>query len=158
MGHPKRIRKKYEPPKRPYDNLEEEKKLLDEFGLRKKRELWKARTILRNFRRRAREMQAIKNPEEEKKLLDKMNKLGLNVSSLDDVLKITVKDILSRRLETIVFKKGLGNTIKHARQLIVHGHILFDKRKLTCPSFLVPVDMEDKIVLSQKIKNIKQGA
>ncbi|MCD6092413.1 MAG: 30S ribosomal protein S4 [Candidatus Aenigmarchaeota archaeon] len=158
MGHPKRIRKKYEPPKRPYDNLEEEKKLLDEFGLRKKRELWKARTILRNFRRRAREMQAIKNPEEEKKLLDKMNKLGLNVSSLDDVLKITVKDILSRRLETIVFKKGLGNTIKHARQLIVHGHILFDKRKLTCPSFLVPVDMEDKIILSQKIKNIKQGA
>jgi len=158
MGHPKRIRKKYEPPKRPYDNLEEEKKLLDEFGLRKKRELWKARTILRNFRRRAREMQAIKNPEEEKKLLDKMNKLGLNVSSLDDVLKITVKDILSRRLETIVFKKGLGNTIKHARQLIVHGHILFDKRKLTCPSFLVPVDIEDKIILSQKIKNIKQGA
>jgi len=57
MGDPKRLRKTYETPRRPFAELEEERKLLREFGLKNKRELWKAETILREFRRRARELQ-----------------------------------------------------------------------------------------------------
>jgi len=149
MGHPKMMRKKYEKPKRPYDNLEEEKKILKEFGLRRKKEIMKAETILRDFRRRARILQASRNPEQEKIIIEKLKKIGLDVKSLDDILKLTVYDILSRRLQTIVFKKGFGNSIKHTRQLIVHGNILIDGRKIMFPSFLVPVEMEEKIILNK---------
>ena len=163
MGDPRRRRRKsYEKPRRPFDRLDEERKIMKKFGLRRKRELWKAETILREFRRRARELASKreigeKYKKEEEKLLKKLNKIGLSVKSLDDVLKLTVEDILSRRLQTIVFEKGFANTPKHARQLIVHGHILIEGRRVQFPSFLVPAELEDKITLNPKLatKNIQ---
>jgi len=157
MGDPRRLRKTYETPKKPFAELEEERKLLREFGLKNKRELWKAETILRNFRRRARELQARRDEEEERKLIKKLQELGLNVKTLDDVLKLTVRDILSRRLQTIVYKKGLANTIKQARQFIVHGHVYINDRRVTFPSFLVPAELEDKIRLSDKVARYLGG-
>ncbi|MCD6381599.1 MAG: 30S ribosomal protein S4 [Candidatus Aenigmarchaeota archaeon] len=158
MGDPRRRRKKtYEKPRRPFDRLDEERKIMREFGLRRKRELWKAETILREFRRRARELASKigageEYKKEEEKLLTRLNRLGLSVSNLDDVLRLTVEDILSRRMQTIIFKKGLVNTPKQARQFIVHGHILINGRRIQSPSFLVPKELEDKISLSAKIK------
>lgn len=162
MGDPRRRRgKTYEKPRRPFDRLAEERKIMIEFGLRRKRELWKAETILREFRRRARELASKreageKYKKEEEKLLARLNKLGLNVSNLDDVLKLTVEDILSRRLQTIVYKKGLANTPKHARQLIVHGHVLIEGRRMQSPGFLVPAGLEDKISLNPKLGKNKK--
>ncbi|MEM7826816.1 MAG: 30S ribosomal protein S4 [Candidatus Aenigmatarchaeota archaeon] len=152
MGHPRRLKKKYERPKNPFYNLEEEKSLLKEFGLKKKAELWRVQTELRKIRKRAMNLNARRNQEEEKKLLEKLNKIGLNVKTLDDVLKLTVKDLLSRRLQTVIFKKGLSRSIKHSRQLITHGHVLINNRRVIFPSFLVPSALEDKIVL-----NINKG-
>lgn len=152
MGDPKRLRKTYETPRRPFAELEEERKLLREFGLKNKRELWKAETILRKFRRRARELQGTKDKVEVERLLRKLNELGLEVKNLDDVLKLEVRDILSRRLQTIVFKKGLARTVKQARQLIVHGHIKIKGRRVTFPSFLVPKELEDYIELDERVR------
>ena len=70
---------------------------------------------------------------------------SLEEASLDDVLRLTVEDLLERRLQTLVFKKGLANSPKHARQLIVHGHISVAGRKVTVPSYIVSVDEEQKI-------------
>lgn len=145
----KRQRKKYEKPKRPWDKerIGKEKELMKKFGLRRKRELWRAETILRKYRRIARQLIAKKDREMEKTLIKKLEKMGLLVgnSTLDDVLSLGVEDILERRLQTIVFRKGLSRTIKHARQLIVHGKVRIDGRKIFYPSYMVPKDEENKI-------------
>jgi len=64
---------------------------------------------------------------------------------LDDVLDLTVEAILERRLQTLVFRKGLAKSIYQSRQLITHGHIAIDGKKVFSPSYIVPKNEEDKI-------------
>ncbi|MBS7646845.1 30S ribosomal protein S4 [Candidatus Bathyarchaeota archaeon] len=151
MGDPKKQKKKYETPRFPWrtDVLQEELKLLGQYGLRNKRELWRHKTMLSKFRGIARSLIG-KPPEERKKmeeeLLSRLKKLGIihETAVLDDVLDLTVEDILERRLQTIVFRKGLAKTIYQARQLITHGHIVIGGQRVTVPSYLVTRE-EDKV-------------
>lgn len=149
MGHPKFHRKTYETPKRPWDKqrLEEEKKLLSNFGLRRKHELWKHMSFLRNVRRKARELLAKRDKEKEHVLLKKLYKLGLieKNAKLEDALNISIEDVLKRRLQTIVHEKGYAKSINHARQLIVHKHININGRIVAWPSYLVKRDDEVKM-------------
>ena len=156
MGHPKKFKKKYERPKKPYDKarIESERKVLDNFGLRRKKEIWRAESIIRDFRRRARALQAKANEKSEKELIEHLNKIGISCKRLDDVLQITLEDILARRLQTIIFKKGLANSMKHSRQLIVHGHVTVENKKMFWPSYIVEKIMEDKISLNPYIASI----
>jgi small subunit ribosomal protein S4 len=150
----KRQKKKYETPLRPWDKqrLEEEKKLLRKFGLKNKKEIWRAEAIVRKFRRMAREIAATYDKEKERILINKVVRLGLlkEGATLDDVLGLTVENLLERRLQTILKNKGLANTIKHARQLITHGHVKINGRKVTYPSYVVPINEEDSIVVDKK--------
>ncbi|MCD6226301.1 MAG: 30S ribosomal protein S4 [Candidatus Aenigmarchaeota archaeon] len=145
----RKLKKQIKRPKRPWDKerIENEKKILKKYGLRRKREIWKAESILREYRRRARELAAKKDKEGEKILIEKLNRLGLleKNAGLDDVLSLTLENILDRRLQTIVFKKGLANTPKQARQFIVHGHIAVEGKRDIFPSHLIEKDIEDKI-------------
>ncbi len=147
MGHPKFHRKCYARPKKPFykARIDKEKAILQSFGLRRKHEIWRAEGILRDYRRRARELLARPNAVLEKELIAKVDNLGLKCSSLDDVLGVSLEDFLGRRLQTIVYKKGISSTARQARQYIVHGHINVDNRRVRWPSFLVTVDLEDKI-------------
>ena len=155
MGDPKKHRRKYETPLRPWDKkrILEEKELLERYGLRRKREIYRAESILRKIRRQARNLAASKNEEEKKKLLEKLERMGLveKNSALDDILSLNVENILERRLQTIVFRKGLARTPKQARQFIVHNHVRVGDRRIKWPSFLVPKDLEDKIEVEIKI-------
>lgn len=45
--------------------------------------------------------------------------------------------MLERRLDSVVFTMGFANSRAHARQLINHGHIRVNNKKLTIPSYLV---------------------
>ena len=145
----RRSRKTYKRPKKPFDKerIEAEKELMKKYGLRRKKEIWKAEAILRKYRRLARRLAAEKNEAQEKQLIEKLKKMGIMESgnSLDDVLGLTVEDILKRRLQTVVYQRGLARTPKHARQLIVHGHVFLKGRRITFPSYLVPKEEEDKI-------------
>ena len=89
---------------------------------------------------------------QEKQLLDRLNRLGIlpDASALDDVLDLSLKDILGRRLQTLVFQRGLTQSIQQARQLVTHGHISIDGRKISSPSYLVFKDEEEKITYSPK--------
>jgi len=153
-------KKKYERPLKPWDKtrIETEKKLLKDYGLRRKKEIWRAESILRNYRRLARTLAAKKDKEMEKILLDKLFRMGLieKSASLDDVLALTVEKILDRRLQTLVLKKGLTNTPKQARQFIVHGHIALDGRRVKWPSTLIKKGEEKKISFYGKNK-LKSG-
>jgi len=152
MGDPKKPKKKYETPRFPWrsDILESELRLLGEYGLRNKRELWRHRTMLSKFRSIARSllgMPASRRTILEKQLLEKLKRLGIlsEDAVLDDVLDLTVESILERRLQTLVFRRGLAKTIYQSRQLITHGHIAIDGRKVFSPSYIVPKNEEDKI-------------
>ncbi len=126
--------------------IEEDKAILAEYGLRRKHEIWKTKEIVRDFRRRARELNATRDKEKEQVLLEKINKLGLlKANSLDDILSIDLKNVLDRRLQTIIFKKGLAKTMKQARQLITHGHVAISGRRTTFPSYIVPVSEEGQV-------------
>ena len=152
MGDPRKPRKKWIGPKHPWrkERLMYEMRLVGEYGLRNKRELWIAQTIIRKFRHHARSLLAV--PKEirekvEKALLRRLYQLGLlpENATLDDVLSLSVEDLLERRLQTIVYRKGLARTIYQARQLIVHGHIAIAGRRVTAPGYLVTRDEEDLI-------------
>ncbi len=149
----KQIRK-FERPLRPWDRtrLESEKKIRQDYGLRRKQEIWRAEAILRNFRRLARELRAEKSKDKENILLGKLQKLGLinTNANLDDVLGLSIQNILDRRLQTIVYKKGLANSPRQARQFIVHGHIVLDGRRTRFPSTLITKDVEEKIKFHDK--------
>jgi small subunit ribosomal protein S4 len=158
----KKQRKKYERPLKPYDKgrIESEKKLLLNYGLRRKKEIWRAESITRNFRRQARDLAAKKDKDQEKILLNKLVKLGLleKSATLDDVLTLTVENILERRLQTLVYKRGLANTLRQSRQRIVHGHVALNKRRVTWPSTLVEKENEEKISFYVKSKiKVKVG-
>jgi len=150
MGDPKKPKKKWEGPAHPWrkDVLQQELELVGKYGLRNKRELWIAKTFLKRIRAKARALLAL--PEEEQRerarpLINRLYRLGLLQSpeaSLSDVLRLTVEDVLERRLQTIVYRKGLAKSIYHARQLIVHGHIAIGKRRVRSPSHLVSRDEE----------------
>jgi small subunit ribosomal protein S4 len=46
-------------------------------------------------------------------------------------------ELLERRLDNIVFRAGFARTIPAARQLIMHGHVLVDQKKVDIPSFRI---------------------
>jgi small subunit ribosomal protein S4 len=149
-----RNRKTWEGPTHPWqkDRIEEEKQLLKQYGLKNKREIWKAATIARKIRFYVRYLNAKKAAgvdvsKEEEKLKNRLVKFGLlnKNSDISEALNITVREILERRLQTIVFRKGLAKTIKQARQLIVHRHIVIGDKVISSPGYLVKVDEEDKI-------------
>jgi small subunit ribosomal protein S4 len=147
MGDPKFSRRKYDTPSHPWqgERIKEENELLKKYGLKNKKELWKAQSLLRNYRGQGRDLLArlrygdVQAEIERKGLLSKLANLGVlpDDASLDDVLALEVERILNRRLQTIVYLKGLSYTPKQARQLIVHGHTLVNERKVTVPGYLV---------------------
>ena len=157
MGDPKKQRKKFDTPRFPWqiDTLEAELKLLGQYGLRNKREIWRHKTLLSKYRGIGRSLLGMSTGErrtQEKQLLNRLHRLGIlpEESELDDVLDLTLEDILERRLQTLVFQKGLAQSIQQARQLITHGHIAIDGRRVSSPSYLVLKDEEAKMTYAPK--------
>ena len=165
MGDPRKPRKKWSPPGHPWvkERLIEEMKLMGEYGLRNKRELWIAAAMLRKYRHRARALLALPpdvREKEEKALLNRLYEIGLvdENATLDDVLSLTVKDLLERRLQTIVYRKGLAKSIHHARQLVTHGHIAINGRRVTSPGYIVRRDEEELIGYAPTSPYFKKAA
>ncbi len=157
MGDPKKQRKKYDTPRFAWrkDILQEELKLVGQYGLRNKHELWRHKTMLSKVRGIARSL--ISKPAEERakmenELLTRLKKLGVlqETAVLDNVLDLTIEDILERRLQTIVSRKGLTRTIHQSRQLVTHGHITINNRRVTVPSYIVAKEEEQQIAYAQQ--------
>lgn len=157
MGDPKKQRKKYDTPRFPWqiDALEAELKLLGQYGLRNKREIWRHKTLLSKYRGIGRSllgMSVVERRIQEKQILDKLHRLGIlpDAAALDDVLDLKLEDVLGRRLQTLVFQRGLAKSIQQSRQLITHGHIAIEGRRVSSPSYLVLKDEETKITYTTK--------
>jgi len=159
MGDPKFPRRSFDTPSHPWqgERIKEEAALVKQYGLKSKKELWKAKTILRNLRKQSRDLQArLRTGEtqarmETDNLLRKCAKIGLlpmEGTRLDDVLGLSDIALLERRLQTVVFNKGLATTVGQARQFIVHGHVCIDDQKVTIPGYIVTRADEERIVLN----------
>lgn len=167
MGHPKRRRKSYEKPKSPWEpkRIEEERELREKYGLKNKREIWKATSVIKKYRREIRKIlaeiaggkAAEHTSNKGKFILDGLKRKGVleEEAKMEDALGMSIENLLERRLQTMVYKRGLSNSIKQARQFIVHGHVAVDGRKITIPSYIVEKEEESKIDFYGKVPFIK---
>jgi len=151
MGDIKRKKGKIKKPKKSFDKkrIEEEAVILRKYGLKNKKEIWKAEAEISKLRSTAKNL--IRESEERKKeFFEKLNKIGFNVKNIPDILGLTKEDQLERRLQTFVFKKGFAKTAKQARQLITHKNILINKKVVNIPSFIITKELENKISLKER--------
>lgn len=154
-----RKHKKYSWPRKLYDaqRIKDEDKLVEMYGLKNKREIWKAEAKVRYLRTRAKDL-ITSGQDEQQAFFMKLNKLGLNVHSIADVLALTKEDVLKRRLSTVLVSKGIAATARQARQMIAHKRIAIDGSTVSAPSYLVPVAEENLIALSTKAKKVAAPA
>ena len=148
-------RKTSKTPRRPFEKerLDAELKMVGEYGLRCKREIWRVQFALAKLRKAARTLLTLdlKSPKrifEGEALLRKMTRYGLlgeDERELDFILQLTTQKLLERRLQTKVFKQGLAKSIHHARVLVRQRHIRVGKQMVNVPSFNVRVDSEKHI-------------
>jgi small subunit ribosomal protein S4 len=163
MGDPKRLRKAYSKPRKAFqkDRIIKEREVKETYGLKNKKEFYRAESIIRSKRATARKLLALDletRLKREKELLDSLKKLGIlqGEPTLEDVLELTPEALLERRLQTIVWRKGLANTTKQARQFITHGHIAINKNKINIPSYVVTIDDEKNLSYFGKEMQIEQ--
>ncbi|MAG45491.1 MAG: 30S ribosomal protein S4 [Nanoarchaeota archaeon] len=152
MGDPKKQRKKYRKPMMIWNEeiIAEQKDLTQEYGLKNKKEIWKVESKLKSIHDQAKTLIA-KDTEQSKKeseqLIKKLSGLSLipSGSKLEDILSLTLKDFLNRRLQTLILQKGLSRTIKQARQFITHNHISIRDQVVNIPSYMVKASEESQI-------------
>ncbi|MEM3431711.1 MAG: 30S ribosomal protein S4 [Candidatus Micrarchaeia archaeon] len=144
MGDPRKFRKKYETPKKVWDKerLKIENALLKKYGLKNMRELWRNSLIIKKVRREVRKLFSLEDEianARGKRIIDRLYNLGIVEKDIkiEDLLSLTVEDVLRRRLQTLVYDQGLAKNIRQARQLIVHGFIAVNGKKVNRPSYLV---------------------
>ncbi len=155
MGDPRRVRSKWKRPSHPWQmvRLEKEEALVKAYGLKNKKELWKMEAKLRNYKKQAKLLAARNDEQSEKEkqqLFASLFRLGLieKEAKLDNILDLDLKDVLNRRLQTLLMKRGCARTIKQARQMVVHEHVMVNGKKIDAPSYLVKKDEEDRISFS----------
>ncbi len=145
---PKRKRKMFTRPRKLYESkrIADENVLVKKYGLKNKREIWKANFAVEKIRKIAKDL--ITAPEEKKqKFIEKQKARGFAVNSIADILGLTNEDYLKRRLQSILVKKGLVTTPKQARQFIVHKHVTIFGNKINIPSHLTTVEEEANVEL-----------
>jgi len=157
MGYPGKNHKSYQTPKRPFEKvrIQEETRLVVEYGLRNKREVWKAQSILRKYRKGARELLVLMSntidrtifDSKKAELISSMQRQGLlgPDADIDNVLSLKVQAQLERRLQSLVYRRGLARSPKQARQMVTHGHIEIGGRRVTIPSYRVSRIEENQI-------------
>ncbi len=145
----KKLKKQYETPNEGWnqERINREDKLIEDYGLKNKREVYKAQSQLRDLRREARKLVASENEQEQRELIDKANRLGLvrDDAELEEILSLNVTDFLDRRLQTAVNRRGYTDTVTEARQTVVHGHVYVDGQRVTVPGYMLTQEEEKEI-------------
>lgn len=153
MGDPKKFRKKYSTPSHPWqrDRILNEDRLKQDYGLKNKLEVWKANSLVKDLRDKARAYVVSLDDDasiKSKLFVQRIYDLGLINSidkGVDDILTLKVENVLERRLESMMYKKKMVLSLKQARKFIAYKHVLVEGKVITAPGYLVPRSQEDKI-------------
>ena len=70
----------------------------------------------------------------------------------DVVTGVYFMQLLESRLDNLVFRLGYARTRRQARQLVAHGHVLVNNKKVDIPSYIVPVGSE--VAMKETSKNL----
>lgn len=142
---------KYSRPRKLHDKVrvEEENELVKKYGLKNKREIWKADAAVARIRRQAKQL-ITASLEQQEVLFNKLRRMGFKIERIDDVLSLNKEDYLKRRLQSILIGKGIRP--KEARQLIAHKHVSIKGERINIPSYIVKVDEEDEIKVDKSVK------
>ena len=167
MGEPKFSRPRTQTPTHPWKQarIDEEHDLKERYGLKKvggMREIWREKSALRRHRNQAMKLIGrVDSTEghyakEKEQLLNSLTKKGLLQSGADvgDVLEINVEHMLSRRLQSVVYYKGLAPSMRAARNLIVHGHICIGDQRMTVPGYHVLKEEEDSLNIAKTLLSL----
>ncbi len=157
MGDPKKLKKKYNTPRHPWNknNIETEGVIKKEYGLKNKKEIFIANSFLKKYKDIAKKLTATKTEQAEKEktqILTKLQRLGLlpTGADLDQILGLELKQLMERRLQSLVFRKGLAKTMNQARQFIVHRHVKIGEQEIARPSYIVSLEEEGSISFKDK--------
>jgi len=152
MGDPKKQRKKYSTPSHPWqkNRIDEERRLIEQYGFKNKKEIWKMSSSLTKYKQQAKRLIPLPTPQadiEKRQLLKKLFLLGLlpEASKIENVLDLTLDDLLERRLQTRVHRQSLAKSVKQARQFITHNHVMVGGKVVASPSYLVRKSEEQLI-------------
>jgi len=151
LGAPRRNRRKYQKPKDIWNlqRIHEDNALKEAYGLKNMKELWMVQSRISGIRGTVRELLSgrASNPLIEKNILTNLSRYGVisSTSTLDNVLDLNDNAFLERRLQSIVFRKGLARTMRQARQLVVHGFISINGQKVNRPGYMVSPAEENYI-------------
>ncbi|MAE13624.1 30S ribosomal protein S4 [Candidatus Woesearchaeota archaeon] len=153
MGDPRKTRKKYETPKHPWNKarIDSEKALVKEYGFRRKKEIYKMGSLLKAYKDRAKDLipkQSVQADLLRNQLRSKLITLGLisEESQISEILGIEIEELMNRRLDSILVKKGLARSPLQARQFITHGHVLVSEKPITSPCYLVSTEQESQVI------------
>lgn len=164
MGAPKRNRRKFDKPKEMWDlqRIKSSNALIEHYGLKNMKELWKAQTETGRIRRNARLLLAggLGSENIRDRMFKRLERIGLakQGATLDDLLDLKENALLERRLQTVVFRKGMAKTVKQARQLTVHGFIAINGKKVSKPGYIVDIKDEAGISYYKPIDVMVQKA
>ena len=157
----KKLTKQYETPSEGWseERIQEENQLTEDYGLKNKREIYKAKSQLRAFRREARKLASSEDEERKKEVIGKANRLGLirEDAGLEEILTLNVTDILDRRLQTAVNRRGYSDTPNEARQLVNHGHVYVDGQKVTVPGYMLTQEEEKEVEVKLPEPNTEEA-
>ncbi len=153
MGLPIKHRKQYVSHKKRWDKttIVDEAKLVEDYALKNKKEIRKVEFLLSKFKRIAKSFNTTEeamNSTEAKNFINSLKAKGFlstEAESLDDILNITVREILERRLSNLVYKAKLARSAKQARQFVVHRHVSVGGKILDSPSALISLADEATI-------------
>ena len=155
MGDPKKQKKKYKTPSHPWQRprIEQEAEFRKTYGFRRKREIWKVTSKLKAFSKEAKRLNSLdesKSQTERSNLLGRIKRYGLLSAEgrIDDILGLHPRQLIERRLQTLLVRKNMANTVKQARQFITHRHVTVNGVKVTSPNYLVAVDEEATLAFS----------
>ena len=156
MGAPRFSKKAYQKPQVPWqeDRIDEERILMERFGLTRKQELYRTQAILKEYKETAKRLATDESDQAEKEkqqLFNSLNQYGLlRENTLTDVLSVDLRQLLGRRLQTLLVDKELARSPSQARQFISHRHIVVDGERVTSPGYFVTVEEEPTIEFHDK--------
>ena len=154
MAGIRRQKKMYSRPMKPFDSerIKEENEVVKKYGLKNKKEIWRAEAKVSRLRNIAKKLITSSGKEQEE-FISRLTEMGLlkpESNKIDNVLDLKKEDYLDRRLQTVIFKKGLAKSPKQARQLLTHRFVKVDGRIITIPSYMVNVREEKEIILTAR--------